>query len=243
MRFAPDCALDDEIVTIRPHPAAIMSGIADWMQWNVPVRFTSIIRLHPSGVMSVNDSNRSNPALVTMISIGPSSARTFAMAASTAGRSLTSTAIPMAVAPVARNSLAALVAASASRSSSATLLPCAARRWAEASPMPDAPPVTTATRDMTLPPDLRIDPSMEDPPKKRKLPLKKRECHCHSRQASPRVGIVAVRRKGNPVRIGLMIGPERGRYRERVARLVEAAQPAEQAGFASIWVPQIPNDF
>jgi F420-dependent oxidoreductase-like protein len=41
----------------------------------------------------------------------------------------------------------------------------------------------------------------------------------------------------------LMIGPERGRYREKVANLISDAQAAEQAGFASIWVPQIPNDF
>jgi len=45
------------------------------------------------------------------------------------------------------------------------------------------------------------------------------------------------------VRIGLMIGPERGRYREKVAKLVAAARAAEVAGFTSIWVPQIPNDF
>ena len=46
-----------------------------------------------------------------------------------------------------------------------------------------------------------------------------------------------------PVRLGLMIGPEKGRYRDKVAKLIEAAVAAEQAGFASIWVPQIPNDF
>jgi F420-dependent oxidoreductase-like protein len=40
-----------------------------------------------------------------------------------------------------------------------------------------------------------------------------------------------------------MIGAERGRYREKVARLVADAQAAEAAGFASIWVPQVPNDF
>ena len=45
------------------------------------------------------------------------------------------------------------------------------------------------------------------------------------------------------MRIGLMIGAEHGRYREKVARLVGDAQAAEQAGFASIWVPQVPNEF
>ena len=45
------------------------------------------------------------------------------------------------------------------------------------------------------------------------------------------------------MRIGLMIGPEKGRYDEKVARLISAAQTAEREGFSSIWVPQVPNDF
>jgi F420-dependent oxidoreductase-like protein len=49
--------------------------------------------------------------------------------------------------------------------------------------------------------------------------------------------------EGDRVRIGRMIGPEKGRYHEKVARLVADAEAAEQAGFASIWVPQLPGDF
>jgi F420-dependent oxidoreductase-like protein len=45
------------------------------------------------------------------------------------------------------------------------------------------------------------------------------------------------------MRIGLMIGPERGRYRHKVAQLVADAQAAEGAGFTSVWVPQVPGDF
>ena len=45
------------------------------------------------------------------------------------------------------------------------------------------------------------------------------------------------------MRIGLMLGPERGQYRHKVERLIADAQAAEQAGFTSIWVPQIPGDF
>jgi F420-dependent oxidoreductase-like protein len=40
-----------------------------------------------------------------------------------------------------------------------------------------------------------------------------------------------------------MIGPERGRYHDKIGKLVAAAQAAEAAGFASIWVPQIPDEF
>src|SRR5262245_1930809 len=45
------------------------------------------------------------------------------------------------------------------------------------------------------------------------------------------------------MRIGLMIGPERGLYRQKVAQLVADAVAAEQAGFTSIWMPQVPGDF
>lgn len=45
------------------------------------------------------------------------------------------------------------------------------------------------------------------------------------------------------MRIGLMIGPERGRHRHKVAQLIADAQAAEQDGFTSVWVPQIPGDF
>jgi len=50
-------------------------------------------------------------------------------------------------------------------------------------------------------------------------------------------------RKEISVRIGLMIGPETGKYRRKVARLVAEAEAAEKAGFTSIWVPQVPGDF
>jgi len=45
------------------------------------------------------------------------------------------------------------------------------------------------------------------------------------------------------VRIGLMIGPDKGHYDVKVARMLEAVTAAEREGFTSIWVPQIPSDF
>jgi len=45
------------------------------------------------------------------------------------------------------------------------------------------------------------------------------------------------------MRIGVMLGPERGRYRHKVAQLVADAEAAERDGFTSLWVPQIPGDF
>jgi F420-dependent oxidoreductase-like protein len=45
------------------------------------------------------------------------------------------------------------------------------------------------------------------------------------------------------VRIGVMLGPERGRYRTKVERLRADARWAEEAGLSSVWIPQIPDDF
>jgi F420-dependent oxidoreductase-like protein len=45
------------------------------------------------------------------------------------------------------------------------------------------------------------------------------------------------------MRIGLMLGPERGRYRQKARQLAADAAAAERDGFTSLWVPQIPGDF
>ena len=114
-----------------------------------------------------------------------------------------------------------------------------------ARPMPDAAP-----GDHGDPAHRRLPPrtcacaaSMAHAPNRAQGRLSKNEngiaTPCRRSLGSPR------RRswKGDPVRIGLMIGPEKGRYRDKVARLVADAEAAEQAGFTSIWVPQVPNDF
>jgi F420-dependent oxidoreductase-like protein len=43
--------------------------------------------------------------------------------------------------------------------------------------------------------------------------------------------------------VGLMVGPERGRYATKVERLVADAQWADENGLATIWIPQVPDDF
>jgi F420-dependent oxidoreductase-like protein len=45
------------------------------------------------------------------------------------------------------------------------------------------------------------------------------------------------------MRIGVMLGPERGRHSTKVERLRADARWAEDAGMASVWIPQIPDDF
>jgi F420-dependent oxidoreductase-like protein len=45
------------------------------------------------------------------------------------------------------------------------------------------------------------------------------------------------------MRIGVMVGPERGRYATKVDRLRADARWAEEAGLSTVWVPQIPDEF
>jgi F420-dependent oxidoreductase-like protein len=45
------------------------------------------------------------------------------------------------------------------------------------------------------------------------------------------------------MRIGLMVGPERGRYHTKVERLRADGRWAEDAGLATVWIPQIPDEF
>ena len=73
MYGCPECVLDDEMLTMRPQPASIMSGSTAWMQWKTPLRLTSITRCQSSNVRSVNrlnfvepggvDQNRHRPEL------------------------------------------------------------------------------------------------------------------------------------------------------------------------------------
>jgi F420-dependent oxidoreductase-like protein len=44
------------------------------------------------------------------------------------------------------------------------------------------------------------------------------------------------------MRLGLMVGPERGRYASKIDRLRTDARWAEDAGMATIWIPQIPDE-
>src|SRR5579864_1217440 len=220
---------------MRPQPASIMSGTADWTEWKVPVRLTARMRSQASGVMSVNAMNPSMPALVTSTSTGPRAWRTLSSAASTDARSLTSTSSANASAPAVRSSSAARSAPAPSRSSSATLWPRPASWRLTAYPMPDAAPVTTATRFTPSPRCAASRATVSAPRTTVQVPL------LFLRRALSRGGPRAGRSRG--MRIGLMVGPERGRYATKVERLRADAQWAEGAGLATVWVPQVPDDF
>ncbi|MEV5357364.1 TIGR03564 family F420-dependent LLM class oxidoreductase [Streptomyces sp. NPDC052693] len=45
------------------------------------------------------------------------------------------------------------------------------------------------------------------------------------------------------MRVGLMSGPERGDAARKAERMVDDARWAEEVGFDTVWVPQVPTDF
>ncbi|MFF9204627.1 TIGR03564 family F420-dependent LLM class oxidoreductase [Streptomyces sp. NPDC014986] len=45
------------------------------------------------------------------------------------------------------------------------------------------------------------------------------------------------------MRVGVMSGPERGDAAHKADRMVDDARWAEEAGFDTVWVPQVPTDF
>ena len=45
------------------------------------------------------------------------------------------------------------------------------------------------------------------------------------------------------MRLGVMIGAERGDMARKVTKLVADIEWAEQAGLATAWMPQVPDDF
>src|ERR1700752_3107814 len=65
MYGCPEGVLEDGRLTIRPQPASTMSGSTAWMQWNTPVRLTSLARCQSSNLRSVNRLNFSSPAAFT----------------------------------------------------------------------------------------------------------------------------------------------------------------------------------
>src|SRR5258708_5232405 len=104
-----------------------------------------MMRAQDSVVISAKAENPNSPALVTRTVVGPNSLRTLANACSTAGPSATSAPTARAAMPAARRSSVTRCAACSLRSRTATLNPRLPSSWQVASPMPEAPPVTTAT--------------------------------------------------------------------------------------------------
>src|SRR3954469_14645516 len=130
------------MVTIEPGRRGFMRRTASLEPWITAWRLSSSWRIAVASDSSSNGPIGMIPALLTTMSIGPSSCSIRSSAAVKAGRSVTSRARPIAPAPV---SAAAASATVASRSAIATRTPSRPREREIALPMPRPPPVTTAT--------------------------------------------------------------------------------------------------
>jgi len=74
--FAPINPQIEDMLTTRPHPAAIIPGRTRRAQRNGPVRSTSMCRRQTSAGCSTNRTMSRNAALLTRISTGPSDSST-----------------------------------------------------------------------------------------------------------------------------------------------------------------------
>src|SRR5437763_1053074 len=139
------------MLTIRPPLRVTMAWRTVCVVLRTPFRFTAINRSQRAGSLSTKKWSRSQPALLTRTSIGPSSASTAATAQETASRSATSAVAGNARPPAARTSAAPASAVSGSTSTIPIARPSRARRCAMARPMPRPAPVTSATEPTPLP--------------------------------------------------------------------------------------------
>src|SRR5215207_6032831 len=118
-----------------------MTRPACWLIRKTPRRFTEMVRSHASRARSSAGPRTTTPALLTKMSIDWNLDVTALMASATDSASVTSHAMAAAAFPCET----ARCAASSARSNITTVAPLLAYASAIAAPMPDAPPVKTAT--------------------------------------------------------------------------------------------------
>jgi hypothetical protein len=134
----------DVMLTTAPPPCSRIRGAAALVHRNGPVRLTDRIRFQSASDVSSSGANTATPALLTNASSRPKRWLTLAIAAVTASASLTSQCSASVLSGLA-SAATAPCSNSPSISSSATCQPSARNRFAVASPMPRAAPVTSAT--------------------------------------------------------------------------------------------------
>src|ERR671919_753908 len=117
----------DAVLTTCPSPCSIIRGTNERMPWATPSRLTSTIQRQRSAGTVHASPPMPTLALLHSTCAVPNRSNVAAASASTADGSRTS------------------VTTAATSSAPTTRIPSRAKRWASAKPMPDAPPVTTAT--------------------------------------------------------------------------------------------------
>ena len=131
---------------IRPQPRSAMPGPNRWPSRNGAVRLTAIVASQSSTVSDPSGGRRLIPAQFTRMSGGPNASSAPEAARATSARSARSALTHAASAPPARSDAAASSSRSASRATSTTRAPARASAAAIPAPIPEDPPVTTATR-------------------------------------------------------------------------------------------------
>lgn len=139
----------EEMVTIDPPPDRCIAAPACLIVRNAPVRFVSITRCHSSNGNDVTGPTLPVPADATAMSRPPVDSHANPTAPATVDSSATSDAAHRTVAPsgaAATRSSAAARNVSSLRPVMVTDAPSLSSRAAQASPMPDPPPVINADR-------------------------------------------------------------------------------------------------
>src|SRR5664280_276235 len=141
----------EEMLMIRPDFLAIMSGRNRCVVITTPFRFTSIMVCQSWSLMSRKSRTVEIPALFTKMSTDPMPRSITSAASLMESREVTSSATPVARKPSSRNCPARRCAAAPSRSPITTWAPSRAKTWATPAPIPDAPPVMSATLPTSCP--------------------------------------------------------------------------------------------
>jgi hypothetical protein len=132
---------------IRPQPRAAIEGPNRWPSKNGAVRLTAIVRSQSSTRSAPSGGRTLTPAQLTRMSTDPNAASASAAARATSSRNARSAATHATPEPPAAVSVsAATTSRTWSRATSTTRAPARASARAISCPIPELPPVTTATR-------------------------------------------------------------------------------------------------
>src|SRR5262245_32837922 len=137
----------EAMLMIRPARRSMKCGAMALQHRKTDFRFTAYVRSQSSSLLFVNGmpGEEAMPALLTRMSMGPSSARTRSSAAWTSVALVTSQRMASALRPSLPTSRATCCALPSWMSGIATFAPSRAMHITIPSPMPDPPPVTTAS--------------------------------------------------------------------------------------------------
>ncbi|CAM5697174.1 hypothetical protein SVIOM74S_03300 [Streptomyces violarus] len=123
-----------------------MPGPKRWPSRNGASRLTAIVRSQTSSVSSSIGGRTLIPALLTRMSGSPKASTARSAAVRTPSRVLRSALTQAARQPSAVSSSTVAISPASPRATTTTLAPARARARVMARPMPELPPVTTATR-------------------------------------------------------------------------------------------------